>query len=167
MEDLIDDDTLHSELKVFYPNIGPVVNTTRELYRKMLEKAQLEAANVVSVERSEQRAPSMDRASPREVSFSDPLDDRDGSTEDDEDDDDELTRSIDASDIIEGGADGSMDNLSQHSLSPTTGRRKIRTITIEEEPAVDNFFTKSLVIGLIVVGIAVGALWMLRAVTDF
>ena len=159
--DLIDlsDDDLHSELRAYYPNIGPVVDSTRGLYKKMLIKAREEGANPAVL------AP---RIITRNKSDEDNLQDETAQQEQDESSDNEdiqLAQIIDAAEITESAYE-EMDLTEGASCGSFRKTVRVSRIAVEDEEQ-DNFFRRALIIGIAVVIVSVGALYVLRAVTDY
>ncbi|KAI1288473.1 hypothetical protein HDE_09422 [Halotydeus destructor] len=162
----LDDLSLYQELKHFYPAIGPVVNSTRKLYKRVLAqainegpKATINEAFQIAQDTSSKRS-SLNNS--RDVTYDD-------------------VGSIHHPDLI---VEQSVDEVAYDTdtdVEPTeiteavveefsSKRGATRTITtrliaVETEP--DNFFWYTFTVGVIVVLMAVGGVYLFQAVSDY
>lgn len=156
------DQQLYSQLRHYRPEIGPVVDTTRELYTKMLLRA-LDDQNdqsLLSSPSGRNQPPSSNDVTPEVPTPHTTVE----AVVDDLGDEEVDHEGSDIEFLTESAVED--DNFSRHSLNRSYQHAHKSRLVIEEELPENHFFAKAFLVGLALVLISVFILYLLRSASD-
>ena len=162
MEELVDtlsDEDLYYRLKEFKPELGPVVDSTRSLYKRLLLKAlqgDLTATSILNSSKESTRSPQGSSSGPITRSQTTPTEDGNEGGETTEEEDDQETEE-EAMDV----ADDEFEILDNRELDGEDQYFQ-RQALITDNGESNSFLIKTVVVGLIIAALAIiiVAVWM-------